>query len=138
MPPKPRPPAGAKRRAPLDVPQRVIERIDRPKRLANPFAPAAGLHPFAAPEIVGDAASITSSSIGGPSLSAGWGSMSGWAFSQFEMSAYAEGQVFMGFPMLAIMSQRAEYQNIVKTIAVRPRAKTAIWLRALSSSLRSI
>ena len=87
----------------------MIERIDRPKRLANPFEPAVRLHPFAAPEIAGDQASIISSSIGGPSQSAGFASMSGWAFSQFEMSAYAEGQVFMGFPMLAV---RASGRNI--------------------------
>ncbi len=109
-------PDAPKPRRQIIFPQRVLDSIERPRPRPNPFTPG-NLHPFATPEIAADQASIISSAIGGPSASAGWSSMSAWAWGQYELSSYAEGQMFLGYPILALMAQRAEYQNIVKTIA---------------------
>ncbi len=126
----PRSTAGApKRRPPLAFPQRLLDRIDRPKlKSFDPFTPG-DLHPFRVPEIAADQASVNSSAIGGPSSSTGF--VSSWAYGQYEMSAYLEGQVFLGYPTLALMSQRAEYQNMVKTIADDMTRK---WIRLKASA----
>ena len=48
-----------------------------------------------------------------------------------KLSASLEGQMFLGYPTLALMSQRAEYQNMVKTIADDMTRK---WIRLKASA----
>jgi uncharacterized protein len=83
--------------AALDAANRVIVR----QQPANPFAPPPSLHPT--PMAMDQA------------WDGGLG-YSRWAFGALG-SAVEEGQMFLGYPVLAAMSQRAEYNRMVTTIA---------------------
>ena len=126
----PRPTAGApKRRPPLVFPQRVLDRIDRPKlKSFDPFSrrrpssvqgPGDRGRPGERKQL-GDRRPVVEHWVG---LVLGL-----WPY---EMSAYLEGQMFLGYPTLALMSQRAEYQNMVKTIADDMTRK---WIRLKASA----
>jgi uncharacterized protein len=41
---------------------------------------------------------------------------SGWSYGGLG-SAYAEGQIFLGYPVLAALMQRVEYMNAISSIA---------------------
>ena len=49
----------------------------------------------------------------------------------FMSSAYAEGQEFLGYPVLSLMAQRAEYRNICKILATQMTRK---WIKIVSRS----
>src|SRR5215475_9715422 len=54
-----------------------------------------------------------------------------WAASGYINSAWLEGQAFMGYPMLAILAQRAEYRVFSEIIA---QEMTRKWIRFESTS----
>lgn len=55
----------------------------------------------------------------------------GWANQQYISEAYFNGYMFLGYPELAILSQRAEYRKIVETIAFEMTRK---WIKIRSKS----
>jgi hypothetical protein len=72
-----------------------------------------------------DQGSIISSSIPGPLQS--WSSynpaaITNWAYNNLT-SGFAEGTVFLGYPTLAAMAQRAEYMNISTACQSSPRRR---------------
>jgi uncharacterized protein len=105
-------PSRREQRKPLRIAQEMVDSlnraVERRERPTNPFAldPRLG-HP---PGVGGRQRGMAMDEALG---AAAWSYESLTAFK----SAYLEGQMFLGFPTLAAMSQRAEYMTPIATIA---------------------
>lgn len=93
------------------------------RKLFAPYKPPPGTIPPGAPELAMDDASS-------------WGATEDWARGGLASVASAEGQAFVGFPTLAILSQRGEYRIISETIADEMVRKW-ITIKALDGSDKS-
>ena len=85
----------------------LIGRADRPVRPVNPFE--------------GTPKSLHPPGVGMPSMAmddviTAFQQTSGWSYGGLG-SAYAEGQIFLGYPVLAALMQRVEYMNAISSIA---------------------
>lgn len=109
---KPAPPARS-----LRVRDHVLARArQRPQATVLPFAPAQH------PPNVGPAASKGKVTLAQDS---DLGASNEWAASAFA-SAFAEGQAFLGYPLLAELAQRPEYRRAVEIIALH---MTRRWIK---------
>jgi hypothetical protein len=93
--------------------------IPRPRHSTEVFRPAEpmpGVVPQGGQTMAMDAAVVNSSD---------------WAVTQLMSAYYADGQVFLGYPVLAELAQRGEYRRIAETIATE---MTREWIDLKSSS----
>lgn len=79
--------------------------LTRPRPTDNPFSLSRSLHPPAA---------IPKAALG---QDAAIDETLAWAAQGVMSSAFAEGQIFLGYPLLAVLAQRPEYRVVTETIA---------------------